>query len=1333
MKAKLLLLFLLLTATLSAREVYFKHISREQGLSQLSALSVWQDGRGVMWFGNSTLNKYNGSSVEEFDMSRYTDRGEDNTVRFICGDNADRLYLLVANEILTYDLRKEIFRRLDIKATSLSLSGETLYYAFKRQVFAYHTTDTLRKEIVALPAGTIRHILSLEGDSLLLATSVGVYRVHAKNRTAELLDGTPDAACLFRDSGGRIWVGTNNSGVTVLCPDGTRKTLRETGRPGYALSNNSIRCFEEDGVGSVWVGTYNGVTVVDPATMACSYFKHDMQAEYSLRHNSVYALYKDRQGTMWVGTYYGGISYTNPLTERYRFYPTDNRSPHALKGTVVGKMSEDKAGNLYIGSEGGGISILNNSTHAVDSFPLSTSLLAHHTVKSLWYDREYDRLFIGTFKDGLLVYEKQQNRTYRIGAGYLLTSAQQIIQEIVPYAGNLLLLTQEGIYTLDRITLELAPLFSSPAQQEKCNRLIHTLYVDRDGLLWISFVKDGLCSVDPVTGEWKSYAYPGANGEPSGSPVVSLCEDERGALYIATLGAGIFRYDRQAARFASPWPDGKDNPLLSDMCYSLAVTHSGNLLITSDKGITLLDCATWQTRHIRLGKNFPLKSLLTNSGLHVSSVSGEIYVGGMYGMISFFEEEMGLKDTGYTLCFSSLSVNNRIVTSQTNPEILSQNISYAGEIRLNYDQNNITLAFASSDYASSSYSSYEYKMEGFDSHWVETQFKTVTYSSLPPGRYLFTVREINDKTKTASLRVVVTPPFYASGYAYVFYLLLATGALVWWIRMNKIRVLLKASLEMEHREKLRIEELNQAKLRFFTNISHEFRTPLTLIVSSLEMILNGDSLSPAGKNKLLLIKKHTHRLQDLITELLDFRKQENGKLAIKATLQDMNVFLADIYQAFAEYARSRHIRYAFKHPEGTVNVWFDVVQLQKVFYNLLSNAFKFTSPGGEVQLALAQQEAQVEITVTNVGSEIRPEDKEKIFDRFYQADNLSVSSSLPGSGIGLALSKGILDSHHGQITVESGDNRTSFRITLLLGDAHLKPEEKSAHPAPATWTPSLPAEEPEMPEDAGLGTSGEKRYTILIVEDNEELLHVLKEAFTPIYNVVEAHNGEEGLQLAHERMPNLVLSDIMMPRLSGIEMCRQLKMHIETSHIPVILLTARSSVEQNREGLKYGADDYITKPFHLELLLLKCNNIVKTQQELQRKFRLASNLEINELATNTLDQELLSRSVEVIEANIDNPAFDIGVWSRELAIGRSKLFNKIKAITGLTPNDFILNIKLKKAAVLLSPPHELTVAEISYRLGFSSPGYFGRCFKSQFNVTPLQYRKRMAEEQKPEE
>lgn len=1329
MKIRLILtlVFVFFVSSLLAKKVYFKHISGSEGLSQLSAISIWQDPVGCMWFGNSALNKYDGNRVETFRISNYTNWREDNNIRSICGDSAGIMYVLANKDIISYNLHTEQFCEYGIKANAICFADNVLYYAQNDTLFTYSAKKQTQEKIISLDntQSSIQTLLSSGKNELLIGTSSGVYRVNTRKQTSVCIYENEHISCLFIDSHKNIWIGTQNDGVRVILPNGSIKSIRQEDKPGYALSNNSIRCFEEDTEGTIWIGTYTGITVVNTETQACTFLLHNELLNYTLQYNSVYAIYKDKQGTMWVGTYYGGVSYSNPSTELYNFYPTENDKQESLKGYIIGPMIDNKAGKLYIGSEKGGLNIFNQSTQKIEKSLFNPDFIPHNTIKSLWYDEKVDHLYIGTFKDGLLLYLPQKGTFTPLGNTVLKSPQQQIIQQIIPYEKYLILLTQEEIYKLDRTTYSVTPLFNNEKTRKQCSGMIRTIHIDKQNKLWVSSVQYGLFTVNLSTEEIKHYIYNGTPGCIGKSPIIKICSNNKNELYLATLGTGIFRYNHTTENFTNY--NKESQLLLSDVCYNIAFSTKGSLIITSDKGITLFNVQKNISRHIQSGENFPLKAITGNCGLYVSPFTEDIYIGGVSGLLSFSEKDMCVENKEYELYFSSLSVNNKPVSPRTHPDILSEGVMYAKEIKLKHNQNNISISFASSDYASVNYTQYEYKMEGFDSYWVETTFKTITYSALSPGKYILTVRESDNKSKLTHIHITVTPPFYASTIAWIVYFILISGIIYWFIRIQKSKIVLETSLKMEHHEKVRIEELNQAKLRFFTNISHEFRTPLTLIINQIELLLRADNTSLAIRNKLLRIKTHSFRMQELITELLDFRKQEAGKLSIKANKHNINIFLETIYTSFTEYALSRKITYQFSHTEEITEVWFDALQMQKVFYNLLSNAFKYTEDQGKITLLLEQKSDKVMISVTNSGHEISKDEIEKIFDRFYQSDNLSIDVNLPGSGIGLALSKGIIDAHKGTISVSSLQNQTSFQITLPLGDKHLKPEEKQE----SLYTPILPdvlvtpfPSVATIPDTIGT-TPEDTRYTLLIVEDNNEIRQLIKEAFCPLYEVLEARNGEEGYAMAREKMPNLILSDIMMPGLSGTEMCTRLKKNIETSHIPVVLLTAQSSIEKNIEGLRHGADDYITKPFNLELLLLKCNNIVKTQQELQYKFCKQPLQQINELATNALDQELLSKSIALIEAHLDDTNFDITVWSKELAIGRTRLFNKIKAITGLTCNDFIINIKLKKAAALLAEQQELTISEIAYQLGFSTPSYFSKCFKNQYDITPLQYRKKV--------
>ena len=623
-------------------------------------------------------------------------------------------------------------------------------------------------------------------------------------------------------------------------------------------------------------------------------------------------------------------------------------------------------------------------------------------------------------------------------------------------------------------------------------------------------------------------------------------------------------------------------------------------------------------------------------------------------------------------------------------------------------------------------------LEGFDNYWIPAQSRSVTYTNISPGSYTLRVREKGQDAaqaaKEASILISVAPAWYASHLAYSLYFLIFLGLLTGYIIFDRNRTVLKASLEFERKEKMRIEELNQSKLRFFTNISHEFRTPLTLIVSQTEMILQNPAIPAAPAKQIGKIQKHALRMRHLVNELLDFRKQEQGHLKIKVAGYNMVEFLSEIFQSFEDYATARDIGFAFENPGEPLEVWFDPVQMQKVFYNLLSNAFKFTSAGDMVRIRLIPKTDTVVIKITDSGKGIPVNELNRIFDRFYQAENISSDPTfVMSSGIGLALTKGIIELHGGNITVESMEGEGStFRVQLPLGDNHFEPEQKIKHSSGTFLEiPHLMVPEAGMnvTQDTPGREEGEKP-AILIAEDNEDVLQVLAEMFSPMYNVYTASNGEEGFVKTMEIIPDIVLSDVMMARMSGRELCRKIKSQFELSHIPVVLLTSLNTPEQIAEGFMHGADDYVTKPFDARVLIIRCNNLVNSRRLLRERFSKMLSAVPASLASSAADQELLRKIDLVIEDNLDNNEFNIDLLAQESGMGRSKLYAVVKEITGITPNTYILNYKMNKAANWLKTQPNLTVSEVAYKLGFNAARYFSLCFKDHYGLTPNDYRRR---------
>ena len=527
--------------------------------------------------------------------------------------------------------------------------------------------------------------------------------------------------------------------------------------------------------------------------------------------------------------------------------------------------------------------------------------------------------------------------------------------------------------------------------------------------------------------------------------------------------------------------------------------------------------------------------------------------------------------------------------------------------------------------------------------------------------------------------------------------------------------------EIEHN---REAEYNQAKMRFFTNVSHEFRTPLTLITGNAETLLNTQISPKSVYPKLQDIYRNSTQLKELITELLDFRSQELGHMKIKVVRKDLVSFLYEIYSCFKEYASSQKINFNFEKETEQLYVWFDPKNMLKVINNLLANAFKYTRESGTITLSVKEADGMAVIEVADTGCGIAPDILPRIFDRFFQADH-NGSFNISGTGIGLSLSKSIVEQHHGTIRVSSREGEgTVFTVNLQLNNDHFDPSQIVEEQITGfdTFNPELFKPE-EAPKD--LKTGETKKKKILIVEDNDPLRSMLADIFSNYYTVLEAADGEQAYGLVKADSPDIIVSDIMMPKMSGIELCKAIKSDIDICHIPVVLLTAKAAVEHNMEGLQAGADDYISKPFNISLLISRCNNLINNRLLLQEKFGKQPGASEKMLATNPLDEKFISKVMQYIYDNLDNPELSIEDLTREIGMSRTTFFEKVKAISGQTPNEFINTIRLKESALLLCNNPELSIVEISDKVGFSSQKYFSRCFKNRYDVSPSAYRQKM--------
>ncbi|GHT37766.1 hybrid sensor histidine kinase/response regulator [Bacteroidia bacterium] len=1276
------------------------------------------------------ISLYDGERMTVFKAARDSDTANEtdvlpgNSCDFIRGNKEGDIFFRCDNSLVKYDIRKQSFRVVrEGNVRTLAESDGSVWCAIGDSIYIYNVeAGALQFKWKTGLEEDINCLLVSDGETWI-GTQGGLYCLEEGKPLRCVIEGK-DIYSLFRSSSREIWAGRRMDGLYRIRDGGETLFYQEGGKnPAQGIASNQIREFVEDAYGNIWFGTFRGLQKYNPYTDEFTvYRQHYLPGDIS--HVSVFSLCIDRQGTIWAGTYYGGVNYFNRESDIFSHYVSNPGREECLSYPFVGRMVEDKQGRVWICTEGGGLNCLDRKSLAFKVYAKGSSNgLEHDNLKSICYDSIRDRLYIGTHTGGLYHYDIARNVFHNYLADYKEGDAKpdHIIHQTAIFRNCLIVAARNGLFSMDLETGRFEQIYGTCLN----------FSIDSKGMLWLStYTHIMRINLDNLQ-ERQEIRLSQYGIRFQSTRII----ESHGHAYIGTLGSGLYKYDETSGTFAE-YTAGSGH-LLSNYCYDIAETRQGHLLITSDKGITLFNPALESSKFIKLGVNLPITSITEGCGV-LACRNGELFIGGTDGLASFREEDLDRAPKDYALYFSRLLVNNKPVHPGDAEHILEQALPYAREVRLKHNRNNLIVDFATGNYINlQREDEYEYKLEGLDREWLSTSLTRVYYTNLSPGNYTLKVREKNmrypDAPQEISLPVVISPAWYNTYWAWALYLSVAAGLFFFWLRAKRIRRALLVSLEKERAEKEKHDEINEAKLRFFTNISHEFRTPLTLIISQVELLLQGHgSLAPLVYSKILKVRKNALHMMGLITELLDFRKLEDGLTALRISEQNLVPYLHDIFLSFNELAAKQSIAYTFRCTEEEILLWYDPAQLQKVFFNLLSNAFKFTPSGGSIELIAAQERGKVSVKVIDSGVGLSAEDAAHIFERFYQAkDRKNVP---PGTGIGLALSKNIVSLHHGQINVTSRLDYGSVFVVELPGgkDSFLNDPNvlfvqipDDATPAAGKVCDAVTPDEYQELLGALPSPEGKKKYTVLIVEDNEELFQTLYSLFAPLYDVLLAQNGAEGLEKAATMLPDLVVSDVMMPVMDGIELCKCLKSNIDTCHIPFVLLTAFHTTEHNLEGLKQGADDYIGKPFHSRLLLTRCNNLVRNRLLMQNRLSKEVDFGLNLLATNPLDKDLLDRATDCIEKQIGNPDLDVNYLARKLCLGRSTLFVKFKALAGMTPNDFIQDQRLKRAALLLRNHPEKQITEISDALGFCSQVYFSRCFKSKFGQSPNMFRKQM--------
>ncbi len=1288
-------------------KLHASHISINKGMHQSTIHAMYQDEFGMIWFGTKRgLVRYDGTQMK-FIQRLYNDiPNAEELIRSITGDQNGHIYIETRSGIIEYNLQKDRFRKITSCSQCMYYSDSCLWIGHKNRIYRWKN-NTL-KLYLHLPGDSciIDCITETSKGNLYIGTrNDGIFLIRRNKEIKQILSSINQIRQLYIDSEQKIWVATRRNGLFLIDNDENIRNFCHSEDNNNCISSNIVRSICEDNAGNLWVATFNGLNKYDKKERKFFQYEFINENARTLSDASIYCLMQDKQGTIWSGSFYGEINCFHPehSTFSYHFITKDSMPSSPSKHAIFGKTVEDNEGNLWMATERDGLYFFDTHAKSLRRLPFADN------VQTLYLDKRNNILWIGTLLDGLKRYNLKNKSTQVFLKNVLHDNS---IREIIPYNDSLIIATHNGISIFDTHTNQSTILSSEQIDLQRMS--VTTILLDSQKQLWIA-VRNQLLCYDLLNKSWQQICI----RKSENCIVNKIIENRNGDILIGTSRHGIFRKRKGEAELEPFATDAIRMKDIIDMCED----KHGGILIVTNEGLVYIDD---EENITHIDKSRFLSTFRVNSNCLFLDRNNNVYLGGTNMFCSFPLKQIFNKPEYYQVGISEFSVNDTPLEIDSTGDMLKQSVFYTDKIELSHNQHAIGVRAYTNNYAASLTCGIKYKLEPFDKEWKRTNsLNEINYTNLSPDKYTLRIQgdvALADGTfPERKLDILIKPPFYQTPFAYLLYVLLTIVLLYEAYQV----IILRSSLKMEKEQKRNMEQLNQSKLRFFTNISHEFKTPLTLISNQVELLLQSRGVPPKLNARLLSVWKNITRLNQLITELMEFRKQEQGFTPLKVNCYNLIEVANNVVDSFKEYAHTRKISLTLLAGQDDISFYFDKQLIEKALFNLLSNAFKFTPENGSILVRLKYENMKAALEISDTGVGISPGELENIFVRFYQTDNTCFTNNI-GTGIGLAYTKSIVEAHKGTITVKSIKGKGScFTIQLPTGIKYPSGniqenlpiiEDHGLHTADFISTNTSYENGSEEKEN------NEKHHKLLIIEDNRELRQLLAEVFSPLYNVETAENGVKGYEAALSALPDIIISDVVMPEMSGTELCQKLKNNIKTSHIPVILLTSQTASEYIIEGLKIGADDYICKPFSVEQLIARCNNLINLRKALQRKYAKESGSGSDLIATSALDQALLDKSIELIESNLENPVFGVDFLAQELRIGRTRYFAKIKAITGMTPNEFIINIKLKSACKRIERQPDIPITELSMQLGFSSPSYFIKRFKEFAGMTPSQYK-----------
>lgn len=1365
-------LFLLAgTKSLEAQppSVSFSHIGARNGMSSNWVTALCQDADGFMWIGtNRGLNRFDGYNMVVFEShSDDSTSLSNNNISCIREDSHQNLWVGTTFGINKKESGAQSFQQISLfdynafrcndvnNINDIFVDQKGTVYVGTHEGFFTYAENAFRHHLVdsADFAARVNNILSFAEDRngcIWMGTSTtDLVRYAPAGGPLEfiplpsLYEGkyVSGQQKLFIDSENLLWIGSQ-AGMYVYdlqkgrWHDSLNQSLYNM------IGSKLITGIQEDKDGMIWLTTDGaGIFLYNKKEKTAANFSYMAGDPESISTNGLYCLLIGRDQMVWVGTYKQGLDFYKPNSRKFRLIQHDPKNSNSLGLNDVDCFMEDSNGDIWIGTNGAGVSILDKETGDFRHIRASGAKggLSSNVVVSLYEDHEKN-IWMGTYFGGLNKMDPETGRftVYKHNVADTTSLSDDRIWSIIEDGyNNLWIGTMGG--GLNRFEPETGSFRRYTSENSNLiGNYVNHLSLDSGKRLWIC-TSNGLSIYNPQKDNFENYINKDSDaGTNSFGSLISAFTDTRGWNWLCSSN-GLIRFDPEKHTAAVI---DKDSGLMSNSVHRMLEDQQGNLWVSSTGGISKImisdrdQNSNFRVNFIHFDEADGLQDIEFSETTSLLTKDGEFLFGGVNGVNIFRPEEIIMDRTAPSLAFTNLKILNTVIVPgqiYNNRIIIDKCINHTDRIVLKHSENLFSIEFVALTWLFPEKNQYRYQLEGFDENWFETDGTAnfATFTNLNHGDYVFRLQGSNaDGTwnqEGISLKIKVLPPFLKTWYALLIYIFILLVALLSLRYMILFRERMKVELETERSEAKRVHDLDMLKLKFFTNISHEFLTPLTLILSPVEKLL--PVLKGASEKKYLdHIYQNTRKLQLMVSQLLDFRKMDAQGLVFNPSWGDIVAFITSTVASFSDLSENKHIELRMITDLREFYMMFDKDKLERILFNLLSNAFKFTPVSGVVivqaglEEVTASEGSQVKtnliIRVKDNGTGINPENLDKIFTRFYQEENPKAVGA-KGTGIGLSLTKEYVQLHRGEITVESALNIGSCFSVFLPVDQPVGLKNKAVHgfmhetKFNAGKLTGLPELRIEM--------SQENRQVILIVEDHEDLRLYLKENLEDEYEVLEAGNGKHALAILEKRLPDLILSDIMMPEMDGIEFCRHVKNDKITCHIPLIFLTAKISERQELEGLKTGADEYIVKPFNLDILRTKIDNLMRLKQNLREVFKTKMQIEPRDISITSLDEKFMKKALDIIEEHMADAAFSVNGFSKLMGTSRMQLYNKIVSLTGTTPLEFIRVLRLKRAAQLLDKS-QLTVSEVAYQVGFNDPRYFSMQFKKEFRVLPSKFK-----------